>query len=103
MTESPGRTTYGGPVMSTSEADGLVARVREMVERELGIDVESPDTDLVENGLVDSLALVTLMVALEAEFGVVLDLDEFDPEDFRTIAAMASYARQQNSPSSLVT
>ncbi|WP_433802916.1 acyl carrier protein [Actinomycetospora sp. CA-084318] len=89
--------------MNAGDADETVRRVHEVIEREVHVDVGTPDTDLVEEGLLDSLALVSLIVALEAEFGVIVDLDEFDPDDFRTVSAMAAYVRQQNSPSNLVT
>lgn len=66
-------------------------RVRMLVEERLGIDVPDPGTDLIEAGLLDSLALVTLIVALEDEFGCALPLDDFDVDRFRSVDAMTAF------------
>ncbi|MBL8741740.1 MAG: acyl carrier protein [Myxococcales bacterium] len=44
---------------------------------------------LLEKGLLDSMALVKLIAFLEERFGVVLGDDEFDPDNFETIDAIA--------------
>jgi acyl carrier protein len=46
------------------------------------------DTELIDNGLLDSLGLLELVSFLEHTFCVVLPLDEFVPENFRTPAAI---------------
>ena len=61
----------------------LRAQVAEVVSERAGIDVPGRPTDLLEAGLIDSLALVTLIVALEETFGVQLPLDDFDMDHFR--------------------
>jgi D-alanine--poly(phosphoribitol) ligase subunit 2 len=72
--------------------DGAVReRIRMLVEERLGIDVPATGTDLIEAGLLDSLALVTLIVALEDEFAVALPLDDFDVDRFRSVDAMAAF------------
>lgn len=42
-------------------------------------------TDLVDTGLLDSLALVTLLFEIEQEFLVQIPLDALEIDDFRTI------------------
>jgi D-alanine--poly(phosphoribitol) ligase subunit 2 len=72
--------------------DGAVPeRIRMLVEERLGIDVPDVGTDLIEAGLLDSLALVTLIVALEDEFAVALPLDDFDVDRFRSVDAMSAF------------
>ncbi|MFC5063791.1 acyl carrier protein [Actinomycetospora atypica] len=66
-------------------------RVAEVVSDRAGIDVPDAETDLLEAGLIDSLALVTLIVALEETFAVQLPLDDFDIERFRSVDAMATF------------
>ena len=51
----------------------------------------SPDTDLIESGLLDSLALVSLLAEIEREFGFELPLDTLEVDDFRTVESAASY------------
>ena len=69
----------------------LTTQIGELIGRTLLIEVPAPDVDLIETGLIDSLALVTLITEIEAEFGVQLPLDEFDIERFRSVEQIAAY------------
>jgi len=62
-----------------------VTRIQAVFLRVLNIEVASPDQDVIDAGLLDSLGLIELLVALEQEFGVQLDLEELDLDDFRTV------------------
>lgn len=77
--------------MQTDTGRELSAQVADVVSERAGIDVPDTSTDLLEAGLLDSLALVTLIVALEETFGVQLPLDDFDVDHFRSIDAMADF------------
>ncbi|MEJ2869132.1 acyl carrier protein [Actinomycetospora sp. OC33-EN08] len=77
--------------MTETDHGRLRDRVAEVVSDRAGIDVPDAETDLLEAGLIDSLALVTLIVALEETFGVQLPLDDFDVERFRSVASMADF------------
>jgi acyl carrier protein len=61
---------------------------------ELAIRVESPDADLVAAGLLDSAAIVRLLVEIEHKFGVTLPVAELGIESFRSVAQMASMVEQ---------
>ena len=63
----------------------------DLVRDRLGVEVPSSDTDLVADGLIDSLALVTMIVGIEDTFGCRLPLDDFDIERFRSVDAMAAF------------
>jgi D-alanine--poly(phosphoribitol) ligase subunit 2 len=63
----------------------------ELVRDRLGVEVPAPDTDLVAAGLIDSLALVTLIVGIEDTFGCQLPLDDFDIDRFRSVDAMSAF------------
>lgn len=69
------------------------ARVRTLIEERLTISVVSADTDMIESGLLDSLALVTLIAAIEDAFDCELPLEDFDPDRFRTITGIADFVR----------
>lgn len=43
------------------------------------------DTDLFEEGLMDSLATMNMFIQLEQTFGISIDLAEIEIEDFSTI------------------
>jgi acyl carrier protein len=42
-------------------------------------------TSLVGSGLVDSMGFMNLLVTVEEHFGVEVDLDNSDPEEFTTV------------------
>ena len=55
-----------------------------------------PVASLIEKGLLDSMAIVKLISFLEERFRVELSDDEFDPDHFETITAIAELvARKQ--------
>ena len=83
--------------MAAVESQPLVERIRDLVRRVLAVDPPAADTDLIESGLLDSLALVELIFALEQEFGLTLPLDSLELDAFRsaeTIAAFVEGARR---------
>lgn len=51
--------------------------------------VESPQTDLFETGLLDSMGLVELLFNLEQQFGFQPDIGNLDLDQFRSIESIA--------------
>ena len=49
-----------------------------------------PERLLLEDGVLDSLALQSLMTFLESEFGVTFGDDDLVPENFESIRAVAA-------------
>ncbi len=68
----------------------VVDRVRELFFEVLGVEA-SPGTDLIDTGLLDSLALVELIFALEQGFQLRLSLDTLEIETFRSIESIAAF------------
>jgi acyl carrier protein len=64
--------------------------IRQVLAQKMFIDVGSSDTDLLGTGLLDSLALIQLLVHLEDTFGVRIALDEIEIEDLRSISSIAT-------------
>lgn len=48
------------------------------------------EDSLLENGLLDSMAIVKLVSFIEEKFGVALSDDEFDPDNFESLKAIAT-------------
>lgn len=71
--------------------DELSPKIAALISETLQIEVPAHETDLIETGLIDSLALVTLITEIEAEFEVQLPLDEFDVESVRSVDQLAGY------------
>ncbi len=69
--------------------DANVERVGRLMLHVLHIEVDSIDTDLIETGVIDSLALVELIFQIEKEFGIDIRLDEIGVESFRTVKGIA--------------
>jgi acyl carrier protein len=70
--------------------DTLRDRISRLIRVALQIEVPAHDTDLIDSGLMDSLALVSLITELELDFGFQLPLDEFDLESFRSVERIAA-------------
>ncbi len=58
-----------------------------LVENYPEIDFES-STELVDDGILDSLTMVGIISALSLEFGVTLPYEDIVPENFNSIDAM---------------
>jgi D-alanine--poly(phosphoribitol) ligase subunit 2 len=68
-----------------------VDRLRLLISDALSIEVPATDADLIDSGLLDSLALVTMIVEIEQEFQVELPLDDFDVDRFRSVNRIAEF------------
>lgn len=73
-----------------TDAAALASQVAELIQDVLAVEVPAPDTDLVAEGLIDSLALVSLITEVELEFGIRLPIDEFDLNRFRSAEQIAT-------------
>ena len=68
--------------------DRIVTHVQRLLaERSISGSV-SPDDDLREVGLT-SLDMVNLMLAVEAEFDVMIPVEDITPANFRSVAAIS--------------
>ena len=66
-------------------------RITRVLRETIGVEAASADTDLIESGLLDSLALISLLAEIEREFGFELPLDTLEVDDFRTVENAATY------------
>ncbi len=66
-------------------------RVRDLVFTALGVQVPGDSVDMIESGLIDSLALVTLIAEIEGEFQIDLPLYDLDIDLFRSIEKIAAF------------
>jgi acyl carrier protein len=71
------------------DAHDNIERVRRLMLDVAHIEVESIDTDLIETGVIDSLALVELIFQIEQDLGIAIQLDEVSVERFRTVRGIA--------------
>ena len=74
--------------------------VRAIFAQALNVVVSSDEIDLIDGGLLDSLALVELVVELEHRFGMSIPFDTLDIDDFRTVQSIGAVvaANSEGSP-----
>lgn len=67
----------------------VAQEVASLFPEALGIEPPGEDVDLIEGGVIDSLALVELLFAIERHFGIEIPPDRLEVERFRTIGRLA--------------
>jgi acyl carrier protein len=75
----------------------VIDRVQRLFVETLNVELPAAETDLIDSGLLDSLALVELLFALEREFGVSIALEELDIDTFRTSRSIADFVERMHS------
>jgi methoxymalonate biosynthesis acyl carrier protein len=73
------------------DSNTLTQQISALFREKLHLQVPSPDTDLIDTGLVDSLTFVEFLAQLEQEFGVHLSLDDLELDRFRTVTRIAAF------------
>jgi len=76
----------------------IIARLNNWFSESLHISVPSPDTDLLESGLVDSLQIVELLMQLEEQFGFKISIDDIDLDDLRSLERIAALVAAHAAP-----
>jgi acyl carrier protein len=75
-------------------------RISEVVSRVLlestGQDLTlTPDQPLIQSGILDSLSMVQLVIALQAEFAVHLDMMDLNEENFADVQSICSLVQSR--------
>ena len=66
-----------------------LSEIQALLDIELGINDAATDLDLIDAGLLDSLALIDLVDLLSATFDIELDESDMTRENLATVAGMA--------------
>jgi D-alanine--poly(phosphoribitol) ligase subunit 2 len=72
-----------------TDANAIIERIGAVFVESFHIEVPSPDTDLLESGILDSFQFVELLVQLEQRFGLRIKIDDIDLDDLRTLSRIA--------------
>lgn len=72
-----------------TEANDIIKRLDALFVESFGIEVPSPDADLLELGILNSLQFVELLLQLEEEFGLRIKLEDINLDDLRTLSRIA--------------
>lgn len=80
-----------------------IEQTREEVVRlfaeKMAIAVPDAEADLLGSGLLDSSGLVDLLLLLEERFGVTLQLEDMEIDDFRSCQSIAAMVLARSRPS----
>ena len=79
-----------------ADSRSLEDQLSRLFAEQLGIEVPSVETDLIDTGLVDSLTFVEFLAQLEAGFGVRVSLEDLEIDRFRTISSIARFIATKN-------
>lgn len=79
-------------ISKTEVRDFLGRKLAPQLEA-LGIDVDPlpNDLDLLEQGLIDSLGLIELVVAIDEEFDLAVDFEDMDPEQLTVVGPLCEF------------
>lgn len=67
----------------------LIREIQGFLLERLSIQVDSEDTDLLETGVLDSVAQVNLLIHLEEHFRLHLPMENLEIDSFRSVAKIA--------------
>ena len=72
-------------------------RLTSLFADSMHVDVPSPETDLFDSGVLDSLAFVELLTLLREEFGVTTAVEDIELENFSSIDRIATFVAARTS------
>ena len=79
---------------SNNSQETIQTQVKTILANVINADVPSNNTDLVETGMLDSLALVSFILELETTFDLTVSYDNLEIDNFRTIKSIAQFVQQ---------
>jgi acyl carrier protein len=80
----------------TAEAQQMIEHIKKLI-RKPGITIEE-DTPLVSSGLIDSMALVDLLIKLEDLMHMRIPAGKVQPKDMDSVAKMFATAQRVGKP-----
>lgn len=72
-----------------SDPNVIIDRLGALFVEHFHIAVPSPDTDLLETGMLDSLQFVELLLQLEQHFGFRIKIENLELDNLRTLERIA--------------
>ncbi|HWZ27012.1 MAG TPA: acyl carrier protein [Gemmatimonadales bacterium] len=76
--------------MSDDRRD-LEERLAETLAEVLHVDVPSRETDLIRTGRLDSVGLVDLLLRLERTYGVRVEMEDLEIDQFRSLGTITAF------------
>jgi len=74
-----------------AERTDVMERIMMLLIEQLHQEIPNKTTDLIDEGLLDSMLFVDLIMSLEREFGIEIAISDLEIDSFRTVARMAEF------------
>jgi acyl carrier protein len=68
----------------------LAGPVRQLIADKLAVEIASDETDLLAEGVLDSVTLVQLIMHLEQTFDIRVELSDLEIDDLRSVNSIAA-------------
>ncbi|HVW07833.1 MAG TPA: phosphopantetheine-binding protein [Bryobacteraceae bacterium] len=68
----------------------LAGSVRQLITEKLAVEIASDDTDLLTEGVLDSVTLVQLIMHMEQTFDIRVELADLEIDDLRSVHSIAA-------------
>ena len=85
-------------IPTNSNPPTSLCQVLTLLADDFGIHEASTDTELLESGLLDSMAIVDLVLTLETAFAIRISDDDLQPDNFHSAGAMAALVDSRRVP-----
>ncbi len=83
-------------IISANEVKAFILNRTDYFEdNNLKLDDIPDDFDLFEEGAIDSLGIIEMITSIEEHFGIEVDLEKLDAEDFTIIGPLSHHVEQQ--------
>ncbi len=77
----------------------ILANLEKALLTEIAVDFDketlAPDEDLIEQGIIDSLGIMKLMLYIEETFGIKIDDEDVVPDNFQCLNSMVRLIEQK--------
>ena len=80
-----------------SNQQSSIAKIRSFFEKYIRNDEFDDDEDVFSSGLVNSLMAMQLVLFVEKEFGVTVENEDLDLDNFRTVKRVAEFIQRKTS------
>jgi D-alanine--poly(phosphoribitol) ligase subunit 2 len=87
--------SIGSDISSQQE---LIREIQAFLLEKLSIQVDSEEMDLLETGVLDSVAQINLLLHLEEHFGLDLPMENLEIDSFRSVANIAELVASNSAP-----
>lgn len=82
----------------TGDLRDLEERLALTLAEVLHVDVPSRETDLIRTGRLDSVGLVDLLLRLERQYGVRVDMETLEIDEFRSLGRITAFVAARTAP-----